>query len=314
VTLVLLLLGLRWLPKRLELVDDAHRYTLRARARRARDFIVAVIVGAGFSAVTYAVLTRPSMTHLPSYFLEHSLTQAAGRNVVNVILVDFRGFDTFGEITVVGIVALTVYALLRRFRPGAESLEVPRAQREDREFIREADEVLPTGYLMVPAVLVRLLLCVAGLVSLFFLLRGHNAPGGGFVGGLVLATAVLVQYMMGGTLWVEARTNIHPPYWIAIGLLAAGASGMAPWLVEDTFLTSKSASFSLPFIGDVHIATTLLFDTGVYMLVAGSAVLMLIALAHQSLRSGPRVSLVHKDEAKDEPPQEPDLRQSGAER
>jgi multicomponent K+:H+ antiporter subunit A len=286
VTLVLLLLGLRWLPKRIELVDDAHRHTLRARARRARDVIVAAIAGAGFCAVTYAVLTRPSMVDLPAYFLKHSLTQAAGRNVVNVILVDFRGFDTFGEITVVGIVALAVYALLRRFRPAPESIPVPRAQRDDGEPVRDADEILPSGYLMLPAVLVRLSLCLAGLISLFFLLRGHNAPGGGFVGGLVLATAVLVQYMMGGTLWVEARTNIQPPYWIAIGLLAAGASGMAPWLFGHTFLTSTGASFSLPLIGDVHIATTLLFDTGVYMLVAGSAVLMLIALAHQSLRSG----------------------------
>jgi multicomponent K+:H+ antiporter subunit A len=296
VTLVLLLLGLRWLPKRIQLDDDRYRQTLRARARRARDVVVAVIAGAGFSAVTYAVLTRPSMVDLPSFFLERSWSQAGGRNVVNVILVDFRGFDTFGEITVVGIVALTVYALLRRFRPAPESIEVPRAQRDDRALVRDADEVLPSGYLLVPAVLVRLLLCVAGLVSLFFLLRGHSAPGGGFVGGLVLATAVLVQYMMGGTLWVEARTNIQPPYWIAIGLLLAGAAGMTAWIFGGTFLTSTGGSVVLPLIGEFHVATTLLFDIGVYMLVAGSAVLMLIALAHQSLRSGPRVALVHMDE------------------
>lgn len=297
VTLVLLLLGLRWLPKRIEVDDDVRRYSLRARARRARDVIIAVVVGAGFSAVAYAVLTRPSVTDLSSFFLESSLPQAAGRNVVNVILVDFRGFDTFGEITVVGIVALTVYALLRRFRPAPESVAVPRAQRDDGEQVRDADEILPSGYLMLPAVLTRLMLPVAGLISLFFLLRGHNAPGGGFVGGLVLATAVLGQYMMGGTLWVEARTNIHPPYWIAIGLLVAGFAGMAAWLMGGTFLTSTGGAISLPLIGEVHVATTLLFDIGVYMLVAGSAVLMLIALAHQSLRSGPRVSLTHKDDA-----------------
>jgi multicomponent K+:H+ antiporter subunit A len=297
VTLVLLLLGLRWLPRRMEVDDDVHRYSLRARARRARDVIIAVVVGAGFSAVAYAVLTRPPVTHLSSFFLERSLSQAAGRNVVNVILVDFRGFDTFGEITVVGIVALTVYALLRRFRPAPESVAVPRAQRDDGEPVRDADELLPSGYLMFPAVLARIMLPVAALISVFFLLRGHNAPGGGFVGGLVLATAALVQYMMGGTLWVEARTNIHAPYWIALGLLIAGVAGMSAWLAGGTFLTSMGGSFSLPLLGEVHVATTLLFDIGVYMLVAGSAVLMLIALAHQSLRSGPRVSLVHKDGA-----------------
>jgi multicomponent K+:H+ antiporter subunit A len=299
VTTVLLLLGLRWLPRRIEMLDAARRHTVRARARRARDFFIAAIVGAGFSAVTYAVLTRPSMTDLPAFFLERSLLEAAGRNVVNVILVDFRGFDTFGEITVVGIVALTVYALLRRFRPAPESIAVPRAQREDHHAVRDPNEVLPRGYLELPAVLTRLMLPLAVLVSFFFLLRGHNAPGGGFVGGLVLATAVLVQYMMGGTHWVEARTNIHPPYWIAFGLLLAAAAGMAAWFFSATFLTSGGAYFSLPVIGEVHIATTLFFDVGVYMVVAGSAVLMLIALAHQSMRSPTKSSVVYTDAVSD---------------
>jgi multicomponent K+:H+ antiporter subunit A len=295
VTTVLLLLGLRWLPKRIEMQDEARRHTLTARARRARDLLIAAVVGAGLSAVTYGVLTRPSMTDLPAFFLDRSLLEAAGRNVVNVILVDFRGFDTFGEITVVGIVALTVYALLRRFRPAPESIAVPRAQLDDEASVRDPNELLPSGFLELPAVLTRLTLPLAALVSLFFLLRGHNAPGGGFVGGLVLATAVLVQYMIAGTHWVEARTNIHPPYWVAVGLLLAAVAGMTAWPFDGTFLTSTGGSLSLPLLGDVHIATTLLFDIGVYMVVAGSAVLMLIALAHQSMRSANR-AFRNKDE------------------
>jgi multicomponent K+:H+ antiporter subunit A len=235
------------------------------------------------------VLTRPRMLDLSSFFVEHSLPQAGGGNVVNVILVDFRAFDTFGEITVVGIVALTVYALLRRFRPAVESVGVPRAQREDLErrsqLAVDPNEVLPSGFMMVPAVLVRLLLPMAGLVSLFFLLRGHNLPGGGFIGGLVLATAVIVQYMVGGALWVEARTRLQPLYWIATGLLAAGTAGVAAWFASRTFLTSLSVDVHLPLIGDVHLSSTLWFDIGVYMLVVGATVLMLVALAHQSLRS-----------------------------
>jgi multicomponent K+:H+ antiporter subunit A len=313
VALVLLLLGLRWLPRRIEVDHDVHRYTLRARARRARDVTIAVFVGAGLSVLTYAVLTRPPMTYLPSFFLERSLLEAAGLNVVNVILVDFRAFDTLGEITVVGIVALSVYALLRRFRPAPESIEVPHAQRGDGKSMRSADEVLPSGYLMLPAVLVRMLLPIAGLISLFFLLRGHNAPGGGFVGGLVLATAVLVQYMMGGTTWVEARTNINPPYWIAIGLLVAGGAGMSAWFAGGTFLTSGTGSFEVPLIGEIHLATTLLFDIGVYMLVTGSAVLMLIALAHQSLRSRSRAPQPAREEAAELQPDEAALHGSGAE-
>jgi multicomponent K+:H+ antiporter subunit A len=129
VTVVLILLGLRWLPKRLEL-DDPSRRTLRARARRVRDFALAAVAGTGMATLAYAILARPQGPGIAPFFFEHTLAEG-GRNVVNVILVDFRGFDTMGEITVVGIVALTVYKLLRRFRPPPESMSVPRAQRED---------------------------------------------------------------------------------------------------------------------------------------------------------------------------------------
>jgi multicomponent K+:H+ antiporter subunit A len=288
VTLVLILLGLRWLPRRIR-TNDPDRRTLRARARHARDFGLAVVLGSGFAALTYAILTRPLVSGLSSFFIEQALPRGGGRNVVNVILVDFRGFDTLGEITVVAIVALTVYALLRRFRPAPESIEVPRAQSEDpvpdAAAVPDLDRPLPAGYLMVPAVLVRLLLPMAGLVSVFFLLRGHNAPGGGFVGGLVLATALIAQYMVGGALWVEARTRIHPPTWVAIGLLAAAGAGAGAWLAAQTFLTSLTAVIRLPLIGDLHLSTALLFDIGVYMLVVGATTLILVALAHQSTRS-----------------------------
>ena len=288
VTLVLILLGLRWLPRRIEM-NGPDRRTLRARARRARDLGVAVVVGIGFAALAYAILTRPPVSSLSSFFLEKALPQGKGRNVVNVILVDFRGFDTLGEITVLGIVALAVYALLRRFRPAPESIEVPRAHGEDpgpdAASVPELTRPLPGGYMMVPAVLVRLLLPMAGMVSVFFLLRGHNAPGGGFVGGLVLATALIAQYMVGGALWVEARFRIHPSYWIAVGLLTAAGVGAGAWLAAQTFLTSLTADIRLPLIGELHLSTVLLFDLGVYILVVGATTLILVALAHQSTRS-----------------------------
>ena len=81
----------------------------------------------GCAALAFAVLTRVSTGALAPFFLRNAVEQAGGRNVVNVMLVDFRGFDTLGEITVVGIVAITVYALLRRFRPAPESIELPHA-------------------------------------------------------------------------------------------------------------------------------------------------------------------------------------------
>lgn len=284
VTTVLLLLGLRWMPRRIEL-DDARRRTLRASARRVRDIAVASMVGIGVAVLAFAVLTRPSVEVLAPYFVERALSEGGGRNVVNVILVDFRGFDTLGEITVIGVVALTVYALLRRFRPSLESREQPRAQREDeaRDALASGDG-LPSGYLRIPATIGRMLLPMAGLISLYFLLRGHNAPGGGFVGGLVMATAIIVQYMTSGVLWVESRLRIHPQYWMSIGLLAAGLAGMLAWFAARPFLTSMEWHQSLPLIGELHLSSVLLFDIGVFMVVVGGTVLMLVAIAHQSLR------------------------------
>lgn len=290
VTVVLLLLGLRWLPRRNENIAGAGGNS--PRLRRLRDILLAVVGGLGLAAVTYAVLTRPDVDGISPFFIERSLPQGGGLNIVNVILVDFRGFDTFGEIAVLAIVALTVFALLRRFRPAPESIPLPRQQREqdaraglDPDRVSDPAAKLPEGYMMLPAVLVRLLLPLAMVVSLFLLFRGHNAPGGGFVGGLVLATAVILQYLVGGTVWVEAHLRIHPLYWMAAGLLSAAIAGAAALLNGAPFLTSLAWHGALPLLGELHLSSVLLFDLGVYMLVIGATVLMLVAIAHQSLRS-----------------------------
>ncbi|HVJ31208.1 MAG TPA: hydrogen gas-evolving membrane-bound hydrogenase subunit E, partial [Gammaproteobacteria bacterium] len=287
VTMVLFVLGLRWLPRRLEL-GDGRRRSARARARRARDAVLAAVAGIGLGTLAFAVVTLPPAGLLAPYFFANALEPAGGRNVVNLILVNFRGFDTLGEITVVGTVAVIVYALLRRFRPAPESIAVPRAQRAEAESGAVAatpSDLLPSNHMRVPAVLVRLLLPMAALVSFYFLLRGHNAPGGGFVGGLVMATAIIAQYMVSGTIWVEARLRIHPQVWIAVGLLAAAGAGISAWLASRSFLTELAADVHLPLIGDVHVSSVLVFDLGVYVLVVGATALMLVALAHQSLRS-----------------------------
>ncbi|MBN9425323.1 MAG: monovalent cation/H+ antiporter subunit A [Burkholderiales bacterium] len=128
VTMVLLLLGLRWLPPRLEPKQLDWHASLIDWGRRSRDLTIAIVTGGGVAALAYAMLTRPWPESIASFFLTRALPEGGGGNVVNVILVDFRGFDTMGEITVLGIVALTVYALLRRFRPAPESIPIPAQQ------------------------------------------------------------------------------------------------------------------------------------------------------------------------------------------
>jgi multicomponent K+:H+ antiporter subunit A len=294
VTTVLILLGLRWLPKRLEEVAPRTR-TWAVRLRRLLDLTVALAAGIGLAAVAYAMTVQPPPDTISRFFLERAYTEGGGTNVVNVILVDFRGYDTLGEITVLGVVALAVYALLRRFRPATESIDVPEQQRIQNAHDaghpdRQAGDTI-ADFLRVPSLIMRLLFPVIGIVALFLLLRGHNLPGGGFVAGLAMAVAIILQYMAGGAVWVESRLRIYPVRWMAAGLLLAAATGTGAWLAGYPFLTSGSLDVSLPLIGPVHLSSVLLFDLGVFSLVVGATVLVLIALAHQSLRSHRRPRL-----------------------
>ncbi|MDD2711708.1 MAG: monovalent cation/H+ antiporter subunit A [Simplicispira sp.] len=292
VTTVLMLLGLRWLPKReedLRTVSTAAQKS-SAKVRRLRDLLLSLAAGAGMALLSFAMLNRPFPQSTSTFFLENALTAGGGSNVVNVMLVDFRGFDTFGEIVVLGIVALTVYALLRRFRPAPEIMDLPAQQRAlpadlvtDLINPRQAVDTA-IGYLMVPAVLVRLLLPFAVLLAVYLFLRGHNEPGGGFVAGLVLSVALLLQYIVSGTQWVEAHLPLSPRRWIAVGLLCALAAGLGSLPLGYPFMTTHTAHFTLPLIGEVHFASATFFDLGVFILVVGSTLVILTSIAHQSVR------------------------------
>ena len=112
VTTVLILLGLRWLPRRIEDVSPLPSSVPKARIRRLRDLSLSVAVGLGMAVLSYAMLTRPTPNDISSFYLSRALPEGGGTNVVNVTLVDFRSFDTLGEITVLAAVALTVFCLL----------------------------------------------------------------------------------------------------------------------------------------------------------------------------------------------------------
>ena len=289
VTTVLLLLGLRWLPKRIEQAWPGGIWASIMLWHRARDFLIALCAGTGLAALAYAAMTRPPADSISRFFVENAYTQGGGTNIVNVILVDFRGFDTLGEITVLCVVSLTVYALLRRFRPAAESIPVPEQQRSQDIYDsghpgrQKGDSVKDA--MATPALIMALLFPVIGVTAVFLLLRGHDMPGGGFVAGITMAVAFILQYMARGTNWSETRLRVLPVRWMGVGLLLAGGTGAAAWPFARSFLTSHFSYAELPLIGRVPMASALLFDLGVFSLVVGATVLMLIALAHQSVRS-----------------------------
>jgi multicomponent K+:H+ antiporter subunit A len=289
VTTILFLLGLRWLPVRRE--ELLGPLAPRDWARRSRDLALAVGAGGGMALLAYAVLTRPAPLSISPFFLARALPEGGGANVVNVMLVDFRAFDTMGEITVLGAVALTVYALLRRFRPPAESVDRPVQQLAVRTEAgtdlmpppREADA--QRGYMLVPAIIARVVLPVVMVVAVHILLRGHNEPGGGFVAGLVIAIGFLMQYIASGTHWFEGRMRLYPGRWIAAGLLLVTTTGLGAIALGYPFLTTHTAHLILPLVGEVHVPSAMLFDIGVFAVVVGTVVLILTALAHQSGRA-----------------------------
>jgi multicomponent K+:H+ antiporter subunit A len=287
VTTVLILLGLRWLPKRSpEIAPEL--IPLIAKVRRYRDFAMAIAVGLGATLVSYAIMTRTQPATISDYFMEKAYSEGGGKNVVNVILVDFRGFDTFGEITVLGIFALTVFALLRRFRPAPDTIESPEQQRiqnahDDAEPDRKVGDTI-SDYLLVPALIMQWLYPVIIVFAAYLFIRGHDLPGGGFAAGVAMAAAFILQYMAAGTVWVEDRLRVLPVRWIGSGILLATVVGAGSWVFGYPFLTSYSQYVELPLIGAVPAASATLFDFGVFSLVLGATSLMLIAIAHQSIR------------------------------
>ncbi|MDH5831787.1 monovalent cation/H+ antiporter subunit A [Luteimonas sp. M1R5S18] len=249
VTIALMMMALNYLPKQSK--------QARTPLRRWRDGLLSIVAGLGVGGLAYAMMLSPQQT-ISGEMLARSLPEAYGANVVNVILVDFRGFDTYGEITVFAVAALVVHALLRwaRLRP---------------------DEVLPGPpvQLPIPADLTQLLFPLALTVSIYLFLRGHNAPGGGFIAGLAIAVPVLIKYVVQGARAVEATFGFDYLRGIAIGLIVATVGGLGSLVFGLPFLTSGHVDLDLPLIGHLPLASALVFDTGVYVVVFAGALLML---------------------------------------
>lgn len=287
VTTVLILLGLRWLPARIPRKQMDLARPASVWPHRIRDLLIATAGGGIMMALSYAVLMREAPLGIADFFLQKAAPEGGGTNVVNVILVDFRALDTLGEITVLAIVALTVYALLRRFRPAPESAQIPAQQLNpvDPHGGHTPEQLASHGFLAIPAIFLRLLLPFFALVAVYFFMRGHNLPGGGFVAGLIFATALIVQYILAGTQWVEARFRLQSYKWIVWGLGLAMFTGLGALLMGYPFLTSHTAHTHIPILGTLHLPSAFVFDLGVFAAVVGATMLILIALSHQSMRS-----------------------------
>jgi multicomponent K+:H+ antiporter subunit A len=236
---------------------------------------------------------HPVDDSISQFFLQKAYSEGGGRNVVNVILVDFRAFDTLGEITVLAVVALSVFGLLRRFRPSEESVRTPLQQQAqaalDEQHAQRGRGHTLAEYLYVPGLIIRLMFPIVLLFAIHLFLRGHDLPGGGFSAGLTASAALILLYMAGGVRWAEGRFRVTPVRWIAVGLLVALATGIGSLAFGYPFLTSYFRYVDVPVLGRLALPTAVLFDLGVFILVVGATTLMLTAIAHQTLRRTRRI-------------------------
>ena len=271
VTILLMLLALNFLPK----TTPAESPPLR----RLDDAAVAGIAGLGIGWLAYAMMTRaPAFDPISAFHLAQSKPGAGGTNAVNTIIVDFRGYDTFGEIIVLGIAALVIYALsetLLRSPAVTRRLGAIIPQREDGD-----------RHPMMLVVSTRFLLPMAMMVGVYIYLRGHNLPGGGFVAGLVFAIAYLMQYMASGYVWSHARQRYDHHALIGWGVLIASLSGVGAWAFGLPFLTSGFEYVNIWPLEEFELATAAIFDLGVFLCVLGAVLLALASLSRLALRTG----------------------------
>jgi len=264
VTIVLLMLALYYMPGWTPVETPLKR--------RFRDIAIAGIAGIGMTLVTLAMLTQP-FSSISDFFLENSKPGGGGTNVVNVILVDFRGFDTLGEITVLAIAALGIYALLKN-----TPLTPPPSDGEGHAWSRDA-------YPLMLRLIARPLLPLSLMVSAFIFLRGHNLPGGGFIAGLITSIALILQYIASGMNWTQDRIPFKYHNVIGLGLLFATIAGAASLAFGYPFLTSTFGYITWPVVGKFEVASALVFDLGVYLTVIGATLLALVTIGRISPHS-----------------------------
>jgi len=271
VTTVLLLMGLSLLPQ-LSPYESS-------RTRHWRDVVIALLGGAGIAWLAWLIMTRDHQS-ISWFFMQEALPKGGGSNVVNVILVDFRGFDTFGEICVLAIAAIGALVMMDGMRAHG-AIATPgltlRFNPSPLMLRMTASWVLP----------------IALVYSLYILLRGHNLPGGGFIAGLITAIALVIQYIAIGQEQAEklihARDGRLYECWIGGGLTLAGLTGMGALFWNKPFLTSAYFYIDVPILGKLPIASAMLFDIGVFFTVVGATLLLISVLgdSRHSSMSGP---------------------------
>jgi NADH:ubiquinone oxidoreductase subunit 5 (subunit L)/multisubunit Na+/H+ antiporter MnhA subunit len=260
VSLVLVLVLLGRFPRAAEESERTHR---PAGARQVLNVVLSLGVGALVTVLVLWMTSRPHPDRLGPWFAANTVGLAEGSNAVNTILVDFRGLDTLGEITVLLIATLGVLGLLMRRKrdPGGDSGRAPAASHTGMRFQGPRSVIFST--------VVRPVFFLVNIVAFYLLLRGHNSPGGGFIAGLVSGISLVLLSLGVGVEQMHRIVRFDPVRLSAAGLGLSALTGLAPWLAGRAFLEHFSVNLPVPGLGEIHVGTALAFDLGVYLVVVG---------------------------------------------
>nr|QLJ99941.1 Na+/H+ antiporter subunit A [Micromonospora carbonacea] len=271
-TIAVFVLVLRRLPERF-----STRPLRRSRwVRRSVGAAVGVVL-AGLCLVAVGARTAsPISLAFPGL----AVSDGYGRNVVNVVLVDIRAWDTMGEISVLVVAATGVASLIfQRSRTGPRPRRPRRPERSPRRgprrgpqrpvWLRGGPTLTKRRRSIVFEVVTRLIFHTIVLFSLFLLFSGHNAPGGGFSGGLVASLALTLRYLAGGRYELAEAAPVAAGTVLGAGLAVSVGAGVVALVVGGSVLESAKVDLWLPGIGNFYVVTSIFFDVGVYLIVVG---------------------------------------------
>lgn len=273
VTIVMFVLVLRRLPVRF-----SARPLLASRVIRTTLAVATGLVAAGMA---YVAVGGRIAVPISGGFAEPAVSYGGGHNIVNVALVDIRAWDTMGEISVLVVAATGVASLIFR-RTGAlqrrrADRDTTQVQPEPGPWLRAGDNSEARRQSIILQVVARLLFHTIVLFSVYLLFSGHNAPGGGFAGGLVAGLALTTRYLAGGRRELNAAAPVDAGLLLGAGLLTAVGTGAVALLAGGQVLQSALLDVHVPVLGHLHFATSVFFDVGVYLIV--------VALVLEILRS-----------------------------
>ncbi|RIX47079.1 Na+/H+ antiporter subunit A [Paenibacillus nanensis] len=238
------------------------------------NLLIAVGVGTVMTLVALSASGGSSFESISHYFLENSYTLAGGKNVVNVILVDFRGFDTMLEIVVLGIASYGIYALIRVKLKGDQE----EGAIETRDPKLSLNVYGPRSNDVILRTVAKLAIVIIVCFSLYLFYMGHHHPGGGFIGALMASAALLLMAMSFGMDAVNRIVKFNFRKLTAVGILVAMLTGIGSFAFDAPFLSHAFDYFHIPLIGELELATATLFDLGVYLTVIGVTMTILFTI------------------------------------